>query len=160
MKALTTFIIPSINRPTLDRAIASTNQPNFTFLIKIDEERVGEGVIRNELIKQAETEWVSFVDDDDTVTSDYVQRLEEEIAAHPEADVIHFREYFLRGFVLPSWPVVEWGNVCIAYSVKREIAMQYPFQSEPYEDYEFIKRLHEAGKTIYFSNYLTYRERH
>lgn len=156
---LTTFIIPSIRRDTLQRAIDSVPQ-GTDFMVGFDDDRRGEGVVRNELISKAVTPWVSFLDDDDTVTSDYVERLYEEIGKNPDADIIHFRQYFLRGLIMPGWPTVEWGNIGIAYSVKREVALEYPEKSEKHEDYEHVKRMVEAGKKIVFSPYITYRVRH
>lgn len=154
----TTFIIPSIDRPTLQRAIRSVG--NNDYLVKIDKEKIGEAAIRNELIRLAKTEWVSFLDDDDTITSDYVARLQEEIKVNPEADVIHFREYFLRGQLLPTWPKVEWGNIGISFSVKRQVAIDNPFLDEDHEDYHFVRRLEEKRYKIHFSKYLTYHVRH
>lgn len=156
---LTTFIIPSLNRPTLQRAIDSVKE--YPYLVQIDHQNIGAGFTRQELIKQATTEWVSLLDDDDTVTEDYVQRLQEEIEGHPEADLIHFREYFVQtGELLPYWPNVTWGNVGVSFSVKRELALKYPFMSQPFEDYEFIRRLEDYGCNIFFSKYIVYRVRH
>lgn len=155
---LTTFIIPSIRRDTLDRALKSVE--NWPHLVGFDDKHEGEGVIRNRLIEQATTPWVSFLDDDDSVTADYVERLKEEIQKNPDAEIIHFRQYFLRGLLLPGWPKVEWGNIGIAYSMKRELALKYPFRSERHEDYEHVKRLFENGKKVVFSPYITYRVRH
>ena len=159
MKDLTTFIIPSIDRATLQRAIDSCrNQAEY--LVEIDRARIGEAAIRNGLILQAITPWVSMLDDDDTVSSDYVDRLAEEVKANPEADVIIFREIFPHGVVLPAWPVVAPGNIPISFSVKRDIAIKYPFIEQPHEDYQFIQKLDDAGCNIVFSKYLTYRMRH
>lgn len=170
MKELTTFIIPSIDRPELQRAIDSAKK-QAPYLVQIDKQRIGASAIRNELIRLANTEWVSMLDDDDTVTDDYVQRLKEESEKHPEADVIVFREYFIGelmdgdGAKYPDhfiWtaPVVHWGQVGIAFSVKRKVAMEHPFIEEPNEDYHFVARLDEAGYKIHFSKYIVYRARH
>lgn len=110
-----------------------------------------------------------MLDDDDTVTDDYVQRLEEESKANPEADVIVFREYFIADLMEEDvtedhfiWnkPVIEWGQIGIAFSVRREVAVKYPYQTEPHEDLHFMKRIAEAGHKVYFSKYLVYRGRH
>lgn len=110
-----------------------------------------------------------MLDDDDTVTDDYVERLQEESKAHPEADVIVFREYFIADLMGDDvtedhfiWnnPRVEWGQIGVAFSVKREVALKYPYQSEPYEDLQFIERIEAAGHKIHFSKYLVYRGRH
>lgn len=170
MKDITTFIIPSIDRPTLQRAIDSVSK-QAPYLVEIDKQHIGESAIRNGLIKLAETEWVSFLDDDDTVTDDYVQRLKEESEKHPEADVIIFREYFISelmdddGKKYPDhfiWqaPLLHWGQVGISFSVKRDIAIEHPFVDEHNEDYHFLRRVEQAGYNIHFSKYLVYRARH
>lgn len=158
---ITTFIIPSVGRPTLQRAIDSAKETGAEVLYKIDSEHRGRSWIRNTLIQQATTEWVSFLDDDDTVFPEYVQRLEEEILAHPEADVIHFREYFMpTGHLFPTWPMVEWGNIGICFSVKRELALRYPFIEQDFEDFKFVETLYNEGYNVYFSKYVTYKARH
>lgn len=169
MNNITTFIIPSIGRPELQRAVDSCRR-QAPFLVGEDKENIGASEIRNELIKKAKTPWVSMLDDDDTVTSDYVARLQEEIDKHPEADIIIFREYFIadkmgEGYQYPDhfiWqaPVVHWGQIGIAFSVKKEIAMKHPFIEEPNEDFHFVSRLDELGYNIVFSPYITYRGRH
>lgn len=143
------------------------------YLVEIDKQGIGASAIRNGLIKHANTEWVSFLDDDDTVTSDYVERLREEIENHPEADLIVFREYFIADkmkekepdYAYPDhfiWtaPVVHWGQIGIAFSVKKEVALKHPFLEEPNEDFHFVSRIDEAGYNVHFSKYLVYRARH
>lgn len=169
MGHLTTFIIPSIDRPTLQRAIDSAKN-QAPVLSHIDVHKEGASEVRNELIKKAKTEWVSMLDDDDTVTDDYVRRLKEESEKHPEADVIIFREYFIGELMgdenkYPDhfiWqaPVVHWGQVGIAFSVKREVAIKHPFIEEVNEDFHFVARIDEAGYKIHFSKYIVYRARH
>lgn len=164
---LTTFIIPSIDRPTLQRAIDSVSNQAL-YLVEIDRQKLGPSAIRNGLIKLANTEWVSMLDDDDTVTCDYVQRLEEESKAHPEADVIIFREYFISEFMGDDYPdhfiwqvpVVHWGQIGVSFSVKREVALKHPFLDEANEDFHFISRIDQEGYNIHFSKYIVYRARH
>jgi glycosyltransferase involved in cell wall biosynthesis len=170
---LTTFIIPTIGRDTLQRAIDSVKNLNRVegqreeaWIVYhenyVPEQRIGAGAARQRMINMIEnTDWVSMLDDDDTVTPDYVERLKEEIEAHPEADLIHFREYFINtGQILPTWPEVAWGNVGISFSVKIEVAKKIGFKTEPYEDFEFVKRVQKAGYNVYFSKYLVYKVRH
>lgn len=155
---LTTFIIPSIRRDTLQRTIDSVR--DAPYLVGYDDKRIGEGKMRDRLIRKATTPWVSFVDDDDTVTEDYVQRLQEEIEKNPDADLIYFRMYNAdSGWLSPQWPVIRFG-IGMCFSVKREVAMEFPFESEPHEDLRFVERLEEAGKKIVFSTYITYKIRH
>lgn len=165
--SITTFIVPSCGRDTLQRAIDSAKN-QAPVLYHLDELKEGASIVRNRLIEEAETEWVSFLDDDDTVTEDYVARLEEESTKHPEADLIVFREYFIGELMDEPYPdhfiwqapVIHWGQIGISFSVKRDIALKFPFVEEPNEDFHFVRRIEEAGYKIHFSKYLVYRARH
>lgn len=157
---ITTFIIPTIGRDTLKRAIASCKKQG-NVIVKEDTHRLSESVMRNEGIEAAKTDWISFLDDDDTVTADYTQRLEEEIEANPEAEVIIFREYFPKhGIVIPNKDVICGGNVGISFSAKRSVLLEHPFIDQPHEDLALLLELEAAGKKIVFSDYLTYHMRH
>lgn len=97
-----TFIIPSINRPTLQRTIDSLlNQtsPNWRAIVVFDgvdgitfeDERIivlrinktglegpkngQSGLVRNEGIKLVKTDWIGFLDDDDSLDKNYVKTL-------------------------------------------------------------------------------------
>ena len=111
-----TFIIPTIGRDTLHTTVESLlNQtcsmwkaivvfdgvkPSFQtederFLILKTERMKKEcnnnaGYVRNYGIQFATTDWVAFVDDDDTLRNDYVERFIEESNDY-DADVILFR---------------------------------------------------------------------
>ena len=114
-----TFIIPSIGRDTLHATIKSllnqtrsewnaivvfdgvepslqTTDDRFSIL-QIQKEQKKEkqyenraGYVRNYGIQFATTEWVAFVDDDDTLLSDYVERFLEETETY-DNDVVIFR---------------------------------------------------------------------
>lgn len=168
--AVTTFIIPSCGRTTLQRAIDSAEATGASVLYKYDEDCEGASAVRNELIQAARTPWVSFLDDDDTVTEDYAERLKEELERHPDADLIVFREYFIQekmgddnpypDHYIWQVPVVHWGQIGISFSVKKQVAIDNPFIEEPNEDFHFVRRIEEAGYKIVFSPYIVYRARH
>lgn len=155
----TTFLIPSINRKTLGKAMDSVLEANGVYAVHVDSDRKGASYSRNLLVREAKTEWVSFLDDDDVILPNYLEALEKEIEDNPDADLIHFRAYFPNGHILPNWPEIEFGNVGICFSVKREVALKHPFKDEPHEDLEFVKRLEKEGSTIVFSKEITYRVR-
>lgn len=155
---LTTFIIPTIGRGTLWRAINSCG--DSPVLVGHDKDRIGEGEIRNRLVKMADTEWVSFLDDDDSVTEDYVDRLTEEVEKNPGADVIIFRQYSLGKQVLPIVDRIVWGNIGCSYSIRTEVAKEFPFKSEPHEDIRLLERITSSSRRIVFSDYMVYRVRH
>lgn len=114
---LVTFIIPSINRPTLRRAlnsIAAQTDRSFRAVLVMDgcevpdyvasyawlrtitlPARVGvrnhAGEVRNIGMREVTTEWVAFLDDDDAIAPSYVRLLSEEIGRRPGADAVVFR---------------------------------------------------------------------
>ena len=49
------------------------------------------GEVRNYGIKFVETEWIAFVDDDDCLRPDYIERFHESLEQLPELDCIIFR---------------------------------------------------------------------
>jgi glycosyltransferase involved in cell wall biosynthesis len=113
-----TFIIPTVARPTLkDTLLSLINQTNpkwkaivifdsiepDTTITELTDNRIttvqcsklGEGInsagnVRNYGIKYATTEWVAFVDDDDSVKNNYVDIFLNEIFYH-DVDAIIFR---------------------------------------------------------------------
>ena len=114
---LVTFVIPSVGRPTLRRSLESLDaqtEKSFRAILVMDgcsapdfvsrfpwlktivnDKRTGRrnhaGEVRNRAISETSTEWVAFLDDDDTVSPTYVQVLREEIERTPKADVVSFR---------------------------------------------------------------------
>ena len=59
-------------------------------LVLIDNKKRSTGSKRNILIQQAQGQFITFVDDDDRIETDYIQSLVETINENPEADCITF----------------------------------------------------------------------
>lgn len=141
------IIVPTINRPTLTRAINSigsqTSQnckayvvgdnvmPNFVTdsqldLISISADKQGDpGLTRNQAIKYLEpnTEWIGFLDDDDVLESQYVSHWE---AEKDSCDLLVFRmmnRNHVNGsrYVVSQSPVLQYGNIGINFCVKLEL---------------------------------------
>ena len=70
--------------------------PDIELLYLMDNKRRSVGEKRNDLLAAARGEYISFIDDDDEVAPDYVQRIHRTIAAGrkqtPPVDVICFRQ--------------------------------------------------------------------
>ena len=111
-----TFIIPTVGRPTLKKAVESIeNQTNDNWkaivvfdgieptisisnpkisVIKTEKAGVGQngaGNVRNYGMKFVDSEWIGFLDDDDTIAPDYVETFNNELTSFPFVDVIIFR---------------------------------------------------------------------
>jgi len=179
-----TFIIPSINRPTLQRSIDSLlNQtnPHWNAVIvfdgvepiKFDDSRIktiqiektGEmganghsGLVRNHGIKLADTEWVAFLDDDDSLTENYV----EDLLTNPDnqnKDFVVYRMKYENGKVLPVNNILCLGNVGISFAYKNKMDVLFRSNKDG-EDYEFLLSLIEKTRNYTVSNKITYNVRH
>jgi len=113
------------------------------------------GEVRNKGIKEATTEWIAFVDDDDQVTQDYMYRLQQEIVTHPKAEVIVFR-MLQNGHILPSTSAIHCNDVGISFAMKRSLCSTFYFKPSKTEDFDLLSRLQRANIPIHISSYVTY----
>lgn len=124
------------------------------------------GVVRNHAVSHADTEWVAFLDDDDIVADDYVQRLIEESEAHPECSAIVFRMLIGHGrprFIPSPWASqnnFKHGSVGISFAVKRKMFETCAFTRGRGEDYRLLREISDKGAKIHFSHYMTYLVRY
>jgi glycosyltransferase involved in cell wall biosynthesis len=118
------------------------------------------GRVRNYGIERVGTRWISFVDDDDTVTEDYVTRLKEEASNN---DVVIFKMLHPILGVLPPAGCTELinGQVGISFSVRKTALDLYGirFVNGGIEDLDFLSALEFYGAKIHFSPYVTYHVR-
>jgi glycosyltransferase involved in cell wall biosynthesis len=184
---LVTFIIPTIGRDTLRRTIQSLEKQtndNWKAIIIFDScsptvelnsekiqiiqiQKKGEGSnsagnVRNEGIKLATTEWIAFVDDDDTIASNYVETLYNEIQEFNNIDVIIFRmSYELnKDQILPPLNTINqfyFGAVGISFSMKKNLYdLGYIFIASNREDYELLNKIRENNYKMMISPYIRY----
>lgn len=134
--------------------------PEVEILTDRDDGQVTTGNKRNRLIKAAKGQYVVAVDDDDSVTPDYIPSIL--AAAKSNPDVITFNGWmttdnanrvdFRIGLNYPYTAVNE-GNtiVYLRYPnhlcpIKRTIALQVPFPNKSFgEDYEWATKLKDMG---------------
>ncbi len=176
-----TFIIPTINRNTLNRSIdclLSQYNPNWKAIVAFDglpalhfpDPRITSisvpktgklnhaGNVRNIAISKADTDWVAFLDDDDTISNDYVDRLVEETKENPEAKCIIFRmkTSFDPVGILPepNHNTFYKCRVGISFAIKKEININ--FEPSHIEDFIILNKIRENGHKIIISPYVTY----
>lgn len=176
-----TFIIPSINRPSLPRTINSLIQqknPNWKAIIIFDGvksniniadnrfsiiniDKIGKrnnaGEVRNIAIKEVETEWCGFVDDDDILLDNYVELFYEYITNESYLDVILFRMKIFNNIVPKNNKnnlIV--NNVGISFCTKTDILKEYKFIPGDTEDFNLIDRLNKNKKKIMITDKITY----
>lgn len=189
--SLVTVIIPSIGRTTLKRALNSLqNQSNNSWLALVGfdgvnppqplqdsrvtyvylNQKIGGGAnhggeVRNKLIPLVITDWVCFLDDDDTFRPHYMDSLVGELTLNQDADCIVFRmSYDINDSrVLPP-PNTKNPQICqvgISFAVKKSflIKNQIEFSNGSFEDFYFLQSIENANGKIIFSKEITYNIR-
>lgn len=158
--------------PVIDQLYTQAAGKPVEVIVLTDNRSMSIGVKRNHLVGMATGDYVVFVDDDDTISDEYVQQILK--AATAGVDVITFTmEYQYNG--QPAWLVEQSltypiqgcrtpGRVRITphhtSAVRRSIATQLPFPDSSYgEDRDWAHRLHAVartehivGDTLYFYN--------
>jgi glycosyltransferase involved in cell wall biosynthesis len=178
-----TFIIPTIGRSTLVRTLLSLRdlkiqewkaivifdgiEPTLTVHDKritiISIPKTGKlnhaGHVRNHGIKLADTTWIGFVDDDDTLTPNYLNEFQDSVMTK-NPDVILFRMKNPDGTILPPENInkIEFCKVGISFCLKRSIMINDNiwFGMSQFEDFELLLSMENNGKNIYISDKVCY----
>jgi hypothetical protein len=119
----------------------------------------GAGEVRNQMIRNyATAKWVAFVDDDDTLSPDYIKHWETGRQHDQSADVIIFRmEIDRKGIVPPlvHGSIASKNNVGISFAVRKELFVRkqngIAFVPHRAEDYNFLKLAQTCNATILIS---------
>jgi glycosyltransferase involved in cell wall biosynthesis len=116
------------------------------------------GYVRNVGLQWVQTPWVAFLDDDDRLTPDYVERLQEECIMTPTADLIVFKMND-KALILPppsSTQIVK-NEIGISFAYRSSLIQKgFQFRSSEHEDYHLVHSIYQAGKQVVFSPYVTY----
>lgn len=179
-----TFIIPTLNRPTLTNTVNSIiNQSNPNWKCKIvfdgvepiyfDDDRIESikiekagligpangqaGLVRNHGIEKVDTEWIGFVDDDDTLTDDYVDSL---LNNYQDKDFVIFKMRYENGLVLPrnEQNEIKFGDVGISFAYKTKLNMRFT-ENRDGEDFDFLLNLKNKTNNYIISDEIMYNVR-
>ena len=177
-----TFIIPTINRESLEQSINSLkSQTNSNWFCKVifdgvdvidfNDDRIecvkiekngfigpnnGQaGLVRNIGIGLVKTEWVAFLDDDDTVNSDYVDLL---LNKYNNRDFVIFKMKYKNGLVLPKDNTIIFGNVGISIAFKNSLESKFKNNRDG-EDFDFIIDLKNKSSNFCVSDEIMYNVR-
>lgn len=154
-----TFIVPTLGRPALDRALKSLlvqTDDDWEAIVVFDQNKTvwidqfesyderfwplytkkgSAGETRNVGLdwfkSNGEAEWVAFLDDDDVVLPTYVEHLREHADDYPWADVVVFRmDHQLFGILPPPTGQLQLGTVGISFALRAGVAERYRFDAE------------------------------
>jgi glycosyltransferase involved in cell wall biosynthesis len=182
-KPIITFVIPTIGRPTLTRTINSLkklNNKNWKAIIVFDgiepniikdddritiirldkkegKDKNSAGNVRNKAYEHVDTEWIGFVDDDDTLNPQYIDYLVNLENTH-DLDVLIFRMIYEDGKVLPKHGDHDFkeSEVGISFCLRRQLAIENPFVPSKIEDFVLLDKLRSKHKKILISEYIGY----
>lgn len=110
------YIVPSLNRETLHRTIASIEmREGDEICVEFDIPRTyGWGnAQRNKAIARAKGDFLAFIDDDDFYLPGHREKMEQAIQENPDIPTL-FRFTYPNGDVIWKEPVIEPGNVSTA----------------------------------------------
>ena len=181
MEDILTFIIPSIGRESLKFSVDSLlNQTNNNWkaiiifdgvkntlninnekIITYEIEKKGSSInqaseVRNYGISKANSEWIAFLDDDDTISNDYVEIF------YKEKQIFNFDVYIFRmnmnNRIIPheNEKNIKICDIGISFIIKKNIFDKINFENSGTEDYDFLKKVQKNNYKIIISNYIAY----
>ena len=181
-----TFIIPTIGRDSLEKSINSIiNQTNKNWKaiiifdgiepnININDKRIkiisipklgqsinSAGLVRNEGMKIVDTKWIGFLDDDDFISDDYVEKFYQTIKEnnHTGLDVLIFRMINCENLILPPLNTDNFNvsQVGISFVMTKKLFDNgYIFTPSKIEDFELLDKIRNDKHKILISPYITY----
>lgn len=177
-----TFVIPSLNRESLKETVNSIlkqTNPNWKCIIIYDgvkgevfeDDRIKtiyikktgieknnfnfhgmSGLVRNYGLEICETEWIGFVDDDDTIDEKYVETLFKKYNSY---DLVVWRMVDKKGLVIPRNNSIHFGNVGISFSYKNKYNLRFDVNRDG-EDFDFIKKIMSKTNNFIISDEIFY----
>jgi glycosyltransferase involved in cell wall biosynthesis len=185
-KNIITFVIPSLNRDTITRTVNSLlNQTNTNWrciivydgvdgtqfddprikILKIEKKGLigphngQSGLVRNEGINQVTTEWIGFLDDDDTVDPNYVETL---VTKYLDKDFVVWRMKYVNGIVLPKLGSNDliFGDVGISFCYKNKFDNLLFDCNRNGEDFDLLMKLKNLTDNWVVAPEIYYNVRH
>jgi glycosyltransferase involved in cell wall biosynthesis len=121
------------------------------------------GLVRNSIINHLDddTEWIGFLDDDDTLSKFYIEILElEKIKYKFDCCVFRMRYDKDNQRVIPPFEMnhLQQNYVGISFCVNKKFIEKnnIKFTNDNAEDFKFLKEIYDRGGKIHISSHVTY----
>lgn len=173
---LSILILWLTNRNTskLLKSLDKQSRDWVEILSLIDNKRWTVSDKRNQLISMCKWEYISFIDDDDEITDDYIEQLLEWIEHW--TDVVNFKLWISIDWaeykdvlfskehqnIYKDWFYYRQPNHIMC--IKKELAKKFPYRNIPWEDTDFAERINSSikteyniDKTLYYYNFSSIR---
>lgn len=177
-----TFLIPSLGRPYLHETIKSLHDQtlsNWKAIVMFDgvpstiepsekihiieSTKIGcPSNMRNIMIELVDTEWIGFVDDDNTLKSTYVEKVQHYSQLDSSIDIIHFSMlYTWNNQILPPNNLNDlvYGQFGMSFAVKKNFIKNnnvYFPNNEGSEDFKFLTSSKTCGGNILITHDVQY----
>lgn len=105
------------------------------------------------------TEWIAFLDDDDTIARDYIEIFKNELMTYPDCDVYIYRMINNEHRIIPKLTSLNFQvcDVGISFIIKRSIYVTgLEFEPDGAEDYIYLNKIRKAGYKMIISPYVKY----
>ena len=148
----------------------SMSNSNVEILTEKDNKEMSIGIKRQKLLTRAIGEWVVFIDDDDWVSNNYIEKILDALSTNPDSIGFKIQCSGTTGVTAAcsnKWK--DWADKVDGFDyvrtpyhkvpIRRKIALEIGFNDIRFgEDYDFSKRLKEKGliKTEFFINEILY----
>jgi len=159
---LLSILIPTVvGREHLLERLRSVLDPQLTEDVEVieqkDNKEISIGKKRQELLEKAAGEYVVFIDDDDSVATNYIELILAALAKKPDCVGFEIECYGTQGKTASaSNKYKKWAENVHGFDyvrtpyhkipIKREITLEIGFKDIRYaEDYDFSLRLKESG---------------
>lgn len=110
--------------------------------------------------QQIDTEFIGFLDDDDTIHPNFITYLEEEKNKNKLMEACIFRMMYPNGYFLPNkyHTKIKVKQFGISFAIQKQYLEKnaVQFQNHPYEDFLFLKLLEQKKCKIVISPYIAY----
>ena len=131
----------------------------------------GAGAVRNHLMELADSEWYAFLDDDDTLSREYVYNFKQHLDEHPLMDMMIFRMRYHSRFGYPNdftVPQLEIddpytlsgavGSIGISLCVKKDFIgrTDVSFATSHLEDLNYVEQFINNNARIVLSDIVGY----
>lgn len=169
------ILIPTIfgREEKFEKLLAHLNSmitPSVEILIEKDNKEISIGKKRQKLLTRAIGEWIVFIDDDDWVSNNYVEKILEALSTNPDSVGFKIQCSGTKGVTAACsnrWR--DWADQVDGFDyvrtpyhkvpIRRKLALQIGFNDIRFgEDYDFSKRLKEKRliETEFFIDEILY----
>lgn len=117
------------------------------------------GLVRNIGINESTTEWIGFLDDDDSIHPEYVSTL---IEKYKEKDFVVWRMKYINGLILPPQKsnTLDFAKVGISFCYKNKFEGLLFDCNRDGEDFDFLMKLKNLTDKWVITPEIYYNVRH